>query len=106
MFQADHRILVLYSAVHRRLVRLAEVQRTLDAAAMEYRAALNLEDRRHAAAYLLAVIRYQLGASYGLTSRQGLPVLLACIEQFSAGQDECTYVDPADVRGDDRSTPE
>ena len=106
VFQADHRILALYSAVHRRLVRLAEVQRTLDAAAMEYRAALNPEDRRRAAAYLLAVIRHQLDASYGLMSRQGLTVLLACIEQFSAGQDECTYVDPADVRGDDRSTPE
>ena len=103
VFQADYRILTLYSAVHRRLVRLAEVQRTLDAAAMEYRAALNLEDRRRAAAYLLAVIRYQLDASYGL---QRFPVLLACIEQFSAGQDECTYLDPADVRGDDRSTPE
>lgn len=106
VFQADHRILALYSAVHRRLVRLAEVQRTLDAAAMEYRAALNPEDRRRAAAYLLAVIRHQLDASYGLMSRQGLTVLLACIEQFSAGQDVCTYIDPADVRGDDRSTPE
>lgn len=91
VFRADHRIMVLYSTVHRRLVRLAEVQRTLDAAAMQYRAALNLEDRRRAAAHLLAVIRYQLGASYGLTSRPGLQELLACIEQFSAGQDECTY---------------
>ncbi|MDE0124652.1 MAG: hypothetical protein OXN97_08760 [Bryobacterales bacterium] len=96
LFRADHRIMVLYSAVHRRLVRLAEVQRTLDAASMQYRAALNREDRRRAAAYLLAVIKYQLGASSSLTSKTGLQVLLACIEQFSAGQDECRYV-PADV---------
>ena len=97
VFHADHRILVLYSFVHRRLVRLAEVQRTLDAAAMQYRAALNLEEKRRAAAHLLAVINYQLSASAGLMSRnRGLPVLLACIDQFSAGQDECKYA-PADV---------
>ena len=108
VFQADHRILALYSAVHRRLVRLAEVQRTLDTAAIQYRAALNLEDRRRAAAYLLAVIKYQLGASYGLTSSPGLRELLACIDQFSAGQDECIYsdVDPADAQSGDRSTRE
>ena len=105
VFHADYRILALYSFVYGRLVRLAEVQRTLDAAAVQYRAALNLEDRRRAAAHLLAVIRYQLNISDALTSDRGLPVLLQCMDQFSAGQDECEYapgaVEQADVLGDD-----
>ena len=104
VFHADHRILVLYSFLSVRLVRFGEVQRTLDAAAFEYRAALNLEEERRAAAHLLAVIRYQLSVSTVLASR--LPVLIACIDQFSAGQDECKYaladIEPADALGDDR----
>ena len=57
VFRADHRILALYSIVYGRLVRFMEVQRTLDAAAIQYRAALNPEDRLRAAAHLNAVIR-------------------------------------------------
>ena len=107
VFNADHRILALYSIVYGRLVRFMEVQRTLDAAAIQYRAALNPEDRRRAAAHLNAVIRYQLSISNALTSEGGgLLTLLQCMDQFSEGEEECEYVpgavDPTDVLGDDR----
>ena len=106
VYHADHRILALYSFVYGRLVRFTEVQRTLDAAAIQYRAALNLQDTRRAAAHLMAVIRYQLNISDALTSEdRGLLALLQCMDQFSAGKDECEHlpdaVEPAVVPGRD-----
>lgn len=104
MFHADHRILALYSLVHGRLLRFTEVQRAVDAVAVEYRAALNPEDRRRAAAHLIAVIKHQLKIGEALTAEHGgLVTLLQCMDQFAAGNDECEYVagsvNPADVLG-------
>ncbi len=106
VFHADHRLLALYSLVYGRVLRLMEVQRTLDAAAVQYSAALSPEDRRHAAAQLKAVIGYQLRISDALTSEHGgLLTLVQCMDQFEAGEDECEYVpgalDATDVMGND-----
>ena len=92
MYYADHRILGLYTLVHGRLARFEEVQRTLDAAAVQYYSAMGLEEKRHIAANLVAIIRHQLEIGDALISEEsGLLTLRACLDQFSVGENICEF---------------
>ena len=81
----------VYGLIYGRLTRYEEVRRDLDAAVIRYAAALTATEQRRAAANLLIRMRQQLEVSEALVQEKGLPVLLYCLDQFSAGADVCDY---------------
>ena len=104
LIYADHRILAAYSLAHDRLVQHRENQVVLDDAAAQYASALYAEEKRRAAAALLTAINFQLLISGPLISM--LPVLHACMDQFSAGENECEYTDTDLLSAFDQGEPE
>ena len=99
VYYTDRGLLNLYELVYGRLVRYEEAQISLNNAAAQYASAQSYQEKQSAAVDLLTAIRYQLEIGSALISREaGLPVLLKCLDQFSAGEDVCEYT-PVDLLG-------
>ena len=91
-YYIPHGLLVIYAFIYDRLARHEEVQRALDTAAIRYATALTPQEKQSAAVDLLTMIKHQLEIGEPLILQEGgLPVLLKCLDQFSAGEDVCEY---------------
>ena len=91
-YYTPHGLVGVYGLIYGRLTDHEGVWRDLQAAVVGYAAALTLEEKRRGAANVLIRIKHLLKVSEALVAQEGgLPVLLLCLDQFSAGAGVCEY---------------